>query len=99
MACTVGRHVVITQAHILGISAKRLPIVRIGFNIAGLALIVFLLRAGALLVPGTNWDPSRYGQSLSVVNQVVSWSLALVCVIAVMACFGTFRHYVRRERV
>jgi hypothetical protein len=79
-------------------SAEWLPLVRIGINISGLAFIIFFLRAGDLLVPGTNWNPSRDGASLAIVNQIVSWSLVGASVLSALMCLHELRRYVRRRR-
>ena len=49
-------------------SAAWRPFLRVAVNLGGLAFGIFLLRAGDLLVPGTNWDPSRYGSSLATLE-------------------------------
>jgi hypothetical protein len=79
-------------------SAGWRPFARICVNLAGLALIVFLLRAGDPLVPGTNWDPSRYGDSLTILNRIVSGSSLLAILLSVITFMSDLREYVRSRR-
>lgn len=79
-------------------SAEWLPLVRIGINISGVALLIFLLRAGDLLVPGTHWDAARFGVALGIVNQIVYWTLLCVCLFSALMCLHELRGYLRRRR-
>ena len=79
-------------------SAEWLPLVRIGINISSVALLIFLLRAGDLLVPGTHYDAARFGVALGIVNQVVFWTLVGVSVLSALMCLHEFNRYVRRRR-
>ncbi|HTB19854.1 MAG TPA: hypothetical protein VK708_17150 [Bryobacteraceae bacterium] len=78
--------------------AEWLPLVRIGINLAGLAVCISLLRAGDLLVAGANWDPSRWAQVLTTVNFVIACVLAGVCVLYVLIFLHELRIYARRRR-
>ena len=62
---------------------------------AGVALSVFLLQTGDLLVAGPKWDPSQ-AKSLATLNQMFSGVLALVCVLAGLALLLKFIRVIRR---
>jgi hypothetical protein len=79
-------------------SAEWVPLVRIVLNLAGVAFLILLLQAGDLLVPGTHWDPSRYGDALTIVNRVIAGSLVLACVLSALMCLHELRLYMRGRR-
>jgi hypothetical protein len=62
---------------------------------AGLALALFLLRGGDLLVAGPNWGPTQ-AKSLATLNQMISGVLVLACVFAGLLCLHELRRSVRR---
>lgn len=65
-----------------------------GVIITGLVLAVFLLRSGALLVAGPNWDPSQ-AKSLATLNQMAAGVLVLACIFSGLICAKELRRYAR----
>jgi len=63
---------------------------------AGVALAIFLLRTGDLLVPGPKWDPTQ-AKSLATLNQMLAGVLALACIVVGLAFLRKFIHIVRRS--
>jgi hypothetical protein len=69
--------------------------VRIALSVAALALWIFGLHSGDLLVAGPNWDPSQ-AKSLATMNQMVAGVMVLGCVYSVLACAHELRQSMRR---
>jgi hypothetical protein len=76
-------------------AAEWRPFLRIALTIAGLALAIFLLREGNLLVAGPKWDPAQ-AKPLATLNQMVAGSLVLACILAGLLCVHEFRRFIRR---
>lgn len=70
-------------------------LLRIAISVAGLAVAIFVLQAGDLLVAGPNWDPTQ-AKSLATMNQMVAGVLVLGCVSFVLLCVHEFRQSMRR---
>ena len=68
---------------------------RLGVVAAGIALAVFLLRTGDLLVAGPNWDPAQ-AKSLATLNQMIAGILALACIVTGLALLVKLIRIVRR---
>jgi Ca2+/Na+ antiporter len=68
---------------------------RVAISVAGIALAIFLLRAGDLLVAGPNWDPAQ-AKPLATLNQMVGGVLVLACIFAGLACVHELRRYIRK---
>jgi len=64
-------------------------------NVAGLALAIYLLRAGDFLVAGPNWDPGQ-AKSLATLNQMVAGVMVLACIFSGLLCVSELRRYMRR---
>jgi hypothetical protein len=79
-------------------SAEWMPLVGIGLNLVAVAFLIRLVQAGGLLVPGTHWDPSRYGEALVIVNRVIAASLVFACVLSALMCLHELRIYMRGRR-
>jgi hypothetical protein len=67
---------------------------RIAITIAGLALAVFLLRGGDLLVAGPKWVPDQ-AKSLATLNQMTAGVLVLACIFAGLLCVHELRRLTR----
>ena len=67
----------------------------IAINVAGLALAIYLLRGGDLLVAGPNWD-STQAKSLATLNQMVAGVMVLACIFSGLLCLQELRRLVRR---
>ncbi len=76
-------------------SAEWRPFLRIAVNVAGIALAIFMLRAGDLLVAGPKWDP-RQAKALATLNQMVGGVLVLACIFAGLACVHELRSFIRK---
>ena len=63
-------------------------------SLAGLALAIYLLRAGDLLVAGPNWD-STQAKSLATMNQMVGGVLVLACIFSGLLCLHELRRFIR----
>ena len=68
---------------------------RIGFVVAGVALAIFLLWTGDLLIAGPKWNPTE-AKSLATLNQMLAGVMALVCILAGLALLQKFIRIVRR---
>ena len=68
---------------------------RIGVVAAGVALSIFLLYTGDLLVAGPKWDPTQ-AKSLATLNQMIAGVLTLACILAGLALLRKFIRTVRR---
>ena len=67
----------------------------IGVYAAGVALAIFLLRTGDLLVAGPKWNPMQ-AKSLATLNQMIAGVLALACILVGLAFLRKFIRIVRR---
>jgi hypothetical protein len=70
-------------------------VLRIGVVAAGVALALFLLRSGNLLVAGPMWD-STQARPLATLNQMIAGCLATACLFAGLGAVRTFVHTFRR---
>ena len=77
-------------------TAEWRPFLRIAVNVAGIALAVFLLRGGDLLVAGPNWDPTQ-AKPLATLNQMVGGVLVLACIVAGLLCVHELRGFIRKS--
>ena len=59
-----------------------------------MALAIFLLREGNLLVAGTKWDPPQ-AKPLATLNQMVAGTLVLACIFAGLQCVNEVRRFIR----
>ena len=57
---------------------------RIGLVVSGVALAIFLLWTGDLLVPGPKWDPTP-SKPLATLNQMLAGVMASVCLLIGLA--------------
>ncbi|MET0166649.1 MAG: hypothetical protein ABW318_16785, partial [Vicinamibacterales bacterium] len=76
-------------------AGKWRQVLRIGVVAAGVALAIFLLRSGDLLVAGPTWDPTR-AESLATLNQMIAGVLVLACILAGLALLQKFIRIIRR---
>src|SRR5688572_7978189 len=70
-------------------------VLHLGLVVAGVALAVFLLLSGDLLVPGPNWEPTQ-AKSLATLNQMIAGVLLLACIVVGLAAVGKIIRMVRR---
>jgi hypothetical protein len=70
-------------------------VLRIGVVTLGVALAIFLLQTGELLVAGPNWNPGE-ADSLATLNQMIAGVLVLACLLAGLALLPKFIRIVRR---
>jgi hypothetical protein len=70
-------------------------ILRLVVVAAGVALAIFLLRTGDLLVAGPKWDPTQ-AKSLATLNQMIAGVLALACIVAGLPFLLKFIRLLRR---
>jgi len=70
-------------------------ILRFAAVIGGVALSIFLLSAGDLLVAGPKWDSSQ-AKSLMTLNQMIAGVLVLGCIVVGLAFLRKFIRIVRR---
>jgi hypothetical protein len=75
-------------------TAKWLRVLRAGVMTAGVALTIFLLRTGDMLVAGPKWDPTQ-AKSLATLNQMLAGILALACIVVGLTFLRKFIHTVR----
>jgi hypothetical protein len=68
---------------------------RVGVSGAGIALAIFLLRAGDLLVAGPKWVPAE-AKPLATLNQMVGGVLVLACIFWGLLCVLELRRYIRK---
>lgn len=66
-----------------------------GVIIAGVALAIFLLRTGDLLVAGPRWIPTQ-AKSLATLNQMLAGALVLGCLVAGLAFLRECIRIIRR---
>jgi len=64
--------------------------------VAGIAFAIFLLRTGDLLVAGPRWNPSQ-SKSLATLNQMLSGTVLLVCIVSGLFCVHELRRFARRR--
>ena len=69
--------------------AKWRRVLRLGIAVAGVALAIFLLQSGDLLVAGPKWDPTQ-AKPLVTLNQMIAGVLALACIVAGLAFLRKF---------
>lgn len=72
-----------------------LQVLRIGVVAAGVALAIFLLGTGDLLIAGPKWDPSQ-AKPLATVNQMFRGVLTLASILAGLALLREVVRIVRR---
>ena len=63
--------------------------------VAGVALGIFLLSTGHLLVAGPRWNPAQ-SKSLTTLNQMFSGTLLLACIVSSLVCVQEARRFARR---
>jgi hypothetical protein len=76
-------------------AAEWRPFLRIAISVAGIALAIFLLREGSLLVAGPKWDPTQ-AKPLASLNQMVAGVLVLACIFAGLRCVHELRRFIRK---
>jgi TRAP-type C4-dicarboxylate transport system permease small subunit len=69
---------------------------RVAISVAGIALAIFLLHGGGLLVAGPKWDPTQ-AKPLATLNQMVGGVLVLTCIFAGLACVHELRRFIRKS--
>ena len=84
-------------AHTRFAAAEWRRFVRTGVIVAGVALAIFLLRTGDLLVAGPNWDLSQ-AKSLATLNQMTAGALMLASIVVGAGCVQQFIRTIRRKR-
>lgn len=77
-------------------SASWRRFLRVAVYLAGLALAVYLVRAGDVLVPSANWDAARYAASLATLNRMISGTSVLACVVLSLCCVHELRRSMKR---
>lgn len=77
-------------------TAEWRPFLRIALTIAGVALAIFLLREGNLLVAGPKWNPTQ-AKPLATLNQMVAGVLVLACILAGLGCVHELRRFIRKS--
>jgi hypothetical protein len=77
-------------------AAEWRPLLRVAVNIAGMALAIFLLRQGVLLVAGPKWDPTQ-AKPLATLNQMTGGVLVLACIFTGLLCVNELRRFVRKS--
>jgi hypothetical protein len=76
--------------------AKWRSFLRIAVSVAGIALAIFLLHGGDLLVAGPKWDPTQ-AKPLATLNQMVGGVLVLACVFWGLLCVLELRRFLRKS--
>jgi hypothetical protein len=76
-------------------AAEWRPFLRIALTSAGLALAIFLLREGNLLVAGPKWDPTQ-AKPLATLNQMAGGVLVLACILAGLRCVHELRRFIKK---
>lgn len=69
---------------------------RVGVNVAGIVLAIWVLRAGDLLVAGPKWVPAE-SKSLATLNQMAGGVLVLVCIFAGLRCVRELRCFIGKS--
>jgi hypothetical protein len=72
------------------------PFLRIAVNVAGIALAIFLLRAGDLLVAGPKFVLAE-AKPLATMNQMAGGVLVLACILAGLLCVHELRRFLRKS--
>jgi len=67
----------------------------VAINVAGLALAIYLLRGGDVLVAGPNWDTTQ-AKPLATLNQMVAGVMVLACIFSGLLCVHELRRFIRR---
>jgi hypothetical protein len=70
-------------------------LLRTAVVVAGMALALFLLRGGDLLVAGQNWNPTQ-AKSLATLNQMVAGALVLLSIFSALVFVQELRRFARR---
>jgi multisubunit Na+/H+ antiporter MnhC subunit len=73
-----------------------LHVLRVGVVAAGVALAIFLLGHGDLLVAGPKWDPTQ-AKSLATLNQMIAGVLVLACIVVGLPVLLKFVRIIRRR--
>jgi hypothetical protein len=71
-------------------------VLSLGVVTAGVALAVFLLTTGDLLIAGPKWQPAQ-AKALATLNQMIAGVLVLACVLAGLAFLSAFIRILRRS--
>ncbi len=69
---------------------------RIALNVAGIILVISMLRAGDLLVAGPKWVPAE-ARPLATMNQMTGGVLVLACILAGLMCVHEVRRFIRKS--
>jgi hypothetical protein len=69
---------------------------RVALSIAGIALAIYMLHAGNLLVAGPKWDPKQAGP-LATLNQMIGGVLVLACIFTGLACVHELRRFIGKS--
>jgi hypothetical protein len=69
---------------------------RLAVYLAGLALAVYLVRAGDVLVPSGNWGTPGYSASLTTLNRMISGTSVLATLLLLLGCVYELRRSMRR---
>ncbi|HKE88400.1 MAG TPA: hypothetical protein VKB50_31805 [Vicinamibacterales bacterium] len=77
-------------------AARWRKILRTGIVTAAIALAIFLVSTGDLLIAGPNWNATQ-ARSLATLNQMLAGVLVLGCIVAGLALLRTFIRIVRRS--
>jgi hypothetical protein len=77
-------------------SAVWRPFLRIAVSVAAIILAISLLRGGALLVAGPNWDPTQ-ANPLATLNQMVGGVLVLACIFWGLLSLHELRRIIRKS--
>ncbi|HEY3823956.1 MAG TPA: hypothetical protein VGL82_05330 [Bryobacteraceae bacterium] len=72
------------------------PFLRVAVSVAGIALAIFALHAGDLLVAGPKWDLTQ-AKPLATLNQMIGGVLVLACIFAGLACVHELRRFKRKS--
>jgi hypothetical protein len=75
-------------------ASKLRRVLRLSVFAAGIALAIFLLWTGNVLVAGPKWDPTQ-AKSLATLNQMIAGVLALACIGAGLPLLQKFIRFVR----
>jgi len=76
-------------------AAEWRPFLRIAVSIAGVALVIALLRGGDLLLAGSKWDPAQ-AQTLGILNGILAGALVLISMLLGLLCVYELCRLVRR---
>jgi hypothetical protein len=70
-------------------------VLRIAVEVVGVALAIFLVRSGDLLVAGPKWIPTQ-AKSLATLNQMIAGVLVLACIVVGLDFLRRFIRFMRR---